>query len=409
MQGAMTVIGLMSGTSMDGIDVALIATEGERLAYRGQSLSFAYAPEEREALKQAAKAAWRVWGPEAAARHPDPADMALLERAERALTERHASAVTQFLDTFGLTREDIQLIGFHGQTVYHDASRRITRQLGDGPLLAKLTGIDVVHDFRSADVNAGGQGAPLVPAYHRALADATGLPRPLVIVNIGGVANVTWIGKDGSVLAFDVGPGNGLLDDWVERRTGEPFDRNGGLAQNGRVDRALLARLTGHPYFTRTPPKSLDRYDFPPLDEPALSTEDGAATLTAFTAWAVAKAADFMPEPPRLWLLAGGGAKNPTLVRAIADAISRRADSGHANSSQVVSSQVNSSQVVSSQVVSSQVVSAEEMGWSTDHLEAEAFGFLAVRSLRKLPLTFPGTTGVPKPLSGGRLAPAPKR
>jgi anhydro-N-acetylmuramic acid kinase len=383
MRSMMTAIGLMSGTSLDGIDVAMLATDGERLMGRGQSLSFPYTPEQRQRLDAAVEAAWRIWGPDAghdrAAGGQSADDMALLEEVERELTQAHADAVQEFMQTFGISRQEAGLIGFHGQTVYHDASRRITRQLGSGSLLARLTGIDVVHDFRSADVAAGGQGAPLVPVYHKAMSEEAGLERPLAIVNIGGVANLTWIGANGAVLAFDVGPGNGLIDDWVQSRTGLAFDKNGALAQRGEVRREVLASLASHPFFARKPPKSLDRHDFPPLVDPDLSTEDGAATLTAFTALGIAKAVPFLPEAPRLWMIAGGGAKNPAMLSAIADA------------------------------VEGQVVSADEMGWSADHVEAEAFAFLAVRSVRRLPLTFPGTTGVAQPMSGGRYAAAPKR
>ncbi|MEG6509327.1 anhydro-N-acetylmuramic acid kinase [Methyloligella sp. 2.7D] len=375
----MTALGLMSGTSMDGIDVAVISTDGEHLFARGQGLSYPYSAEERERLKSAAQAAWRIWGSRSGGSHPDPADMALLEQVEDELTRAHADAVNRFLDSFGIPRSEIKVVGFHGQTVYHDASRRITRQLGSGALLAKLTGLDVVHHFRAADIAAGGQGAPLVPAYHRALSVEVGLDRPVAIVNIGGVANITFIGADGSVVAFDTGPGNALLDDWVQRHTGEPFDRHGALALRGRVNREVLKRLAAHPYFMRQPPKSLDRYDFPPLEEAGLSVQDGAATLTEFTAREIAQSARFLPHAPRLWVLTGGGAKNPALVQAI------------------------------SKNVSAPVVLADEIGLSSEHLEAEAFAFLAVRSLRKLPLTYPGTTGVRQPLTGGRLIRAPRR
>lgn len=379
-------IGLMSGTSMDGIDVAVITTDGERIVERGPSVSFPYSEDERAMLRRAIAAARRLEGSQVVLAEGEACDLAqaqnkaedeaLLIDVEAALTEAHAAAVGDFLEDFEIDRDQVQIIGFHGQTVYHAAARHITCQLGDGPLLARLTGIDVIYDFRGADVASGGQGAPLVPAYHRALAEQSGLERPLAIVNIGGVANLTFIGKDGAIGAFDVGPGNGLIDDWVAAHTGAAFDQDGALAAKGKVDQDLLAKLASHPFFARRPPKSLDRYDFPPLAEQGLSVEDGAATLTAFTAWAIAEAAKFLPEPPRQWLLAGGGAKNHTLV----EAIGRR--------------------------VSGPVLTADEVGWSTDHLEAQAFAFLAVRACRKLPLTYPATTGVSQPLTGGRLAKA---
>ncbi len=378
MSSVVTTIGLMSGTSMDGIDVALVATDGEKTLFRRASLTYPYAPQERARLAEAVAAAWRLLGPEAS-REDEAGDLALLADVEREITAAHAEAIKDFLETVGVTHDEVSVVGFHGQTVYHDASRRITRQLGDGEALARATGIDVVYDFRAADIAAGGEGAPIVPVYHRALADAGGLERPLAVVNLGGVANITFIGADGALIAFDVGPGNSLLDDWIAARTGAVFDAGGALTRRGRVNPAVLARLMAHPFFTRKPPKSLDRRDFPELTAPELSTEDGLATLAAFTAEAIAAARALLPTPPRHWLLAGGGARNVALVEAI-----RRA-------------------------LDAPVSLADEMGWSADHLEAEALAYLAVRSLRKLPLTFPGTTGVTQPLTGGRLARAPRR
>ncbi|XSG82760.1 MAG: anhydro-N-acetylmuramic acid kinase [Methyloligella sp. ZOD6] len=379
MHDAVTVLGLMSGTSMDGIDVALIATDGERLTDRGRGLSYPYPLDTRDRVREASKAAWRIWGLSAKGRVPDPQDMALLEAVEKEITELHADAIGDFLEAFGLSRKDIDLIGFHGQTVFHDASRRITRQLGDGPLLAQLTRIDVVHDFRSADIAAGGQGAPLVPVYHRAVSDEIGFEKPLAVVNIGGIANITWIGADGSLVAFDTGPGNCMLDEWMLQEAGLAFDRNGECALRGKADKTVLKRLASHPYYQRKPPKSLDRYDLPGLKASELSLEDGAATLVALTAREIVAAADYLPARPRRWVLAGGGAKNPAIVQAIAEAVREP------------------------------VTSADEMGWSAEHFEAEAFAFLAVRALRKLPLTYPSTTGVRRPLTGGRLVRAPRR
>jgi anhydro-N-acetylmuramic acid kinase len=363
---------------MDGIDVALMATDGERVLSRGASLTYPYAPRQRGRLSEAVAAAWRRWGPHAIPLG-EASDTAMLAEIEQEVTAAHAEAVRDFLETVGVARDGVAVLGFAGQTVYHDASRRFTRQLGDGELLARLAGINVVYDFRAADVAADGEGAPIVPVYHRALAEEAALERPLAIVNIGGVANVTFVGADGALIAFDVGPGNGLLDDWMAARTGASFDAGGMLARTGRPNASLLAGLMAHPFFARKPPKSLDRRDFQALTAPELSTEDGLATLVAFTAEAIATARPLLPASPRHWLLAGGGARNTTLVEAIGRALGEP------------------------------VVYAEEIGWSGDHLEAEAFAYLAVRSLKKLPLTFPGTTGVKQPLSGGRLARAPRR
>jgi anhydro-N-acetylmuramic acid kinase len=358
-------IGLMSGTSMDGIDVALIETDGEDRVARGPSHTIAYDAAFRVRVAQAIGEARTL--SDRKARPPQ------LAQVERELTERHAAAVEQLLRAQGLAAGDIAVIGFHGHTVLHAPERRLTVQLGDGPLLARRTGIDVVHDLRAADCAAGGQGAPLAPVYHRALAGR--LPeRPLALVNIGGVANVTWIGRDGALIAFDTGPGNALLDDWMARHTGRALDEGGKAAAAGTVDQAALTALLTHNHFGALPPKSLDRNAFSLDPVTALSVEDGAATLTAFTATAIARAREHFPDEPRLLVISGGGRRNRTLMSMIAER------------------------------VACAVAPAEAAGFDGDALEAEAWAYLAVRSLTGLPITFPGTTGTPAPLTGGVLA-----
>lgn len=359
----MRAIGLMSGTSMDGVDVALIDTDGETVSGFGPTFYRTYAEDERALLRAALKEATQL--ADRAARTP------LLAKAEDLVTRAHAEAVELFLERHGLARADIGVVGFHGQTVLHRPELKLTVQLGDGAALRQRLGIPVVYDLRQADVAAGGQGAPLVPVFHRALAQAQTLPRPLAVVNIGGVANVTLIGEDGALLAFDTGPGNALIDDWMGERTGERFDAGGAAAARGRADEALLAWLMVHPFFARRPPKSLDRNAFAHRIVGNVATEDGAATLTAFTARSIARAADFVPQPPVLWIVCGGGAKNPELLRLIAHQ------------------------------TGAEVRTGEEVGWSSDFLEAQAFAFLAVRSMRGLPLTYPSTTGAKEPMSGG--------
>jgi anhydro-N-acetylmuramic acid kinase len=358
-------IGLMSGTSMDGIDVAVIETDGGDEVARGASHTLAYDAAFRDRLAQAIDEARAL--PDRNTRTP------LLADVERELTERHAAGVEQLLRAQGLSGGDIALIGFHGHTVLHAPERGLTVQLGDGPLLARRTGIDVVHDLRAADCAAGGQGAPLAPAYHRAL--AAHLPeRPLAVVNIGGVANVTWIGRDDALLAFDTGPGNALIDDWMARHTGRTRDEDGKAAAVGTVDGAALTALLTHDYFGALPPKSLDRNAFSLDPVAALSTEDGAATLSAFTAASLAKAREHFPEEPGLWVICGGGRRNRTLMSMIAER------------------------------VGGAVAPAEAAGFDGDAVEAEAWAYLAVRSALGLPITFPGTTGAPAPLTGGLLA-----
>jgi anhydro-N-acetylmuramic acid kinase len=348
-------IGLMSGTSLDGIDVAVLETDGEQAINAGPSLTIPYGDDFRAKLRG-------VLG--------GTTDDAALGAVERELTLLHAAAVETLIARHAVT--GVALIGFHGHTILHRPEARQTIQIGDGALLADRLGIGVVSDFRSADVAAGGQGAPLAPAYHWGLAH--GLERPLAILNLGGVGNVTWFGAaDNEIVAFDTGPGNAMIDDWMLRHTGRPVDQDGALAAAGKVDFDTVQRFLDHPFFGRRPPKSLDRDSFAALMPRDLSIEDGAATLTRATAAAVARARAHLPAPPRRWLVTGGGRHNPTLMAALAEELACPVDP------------------------------VEAVGWDGDALEAQAFAYLAVRSLRGRPLSFPGTTGVPAPLSGGRI------
>ena len=352
----MRALGLMSGTSVDGVDVALIETDGERVDRFGPTLTVPYPDEVRRLIRATF-----------AAEQPNEATAA----AERAVTETHVAATKLWSTTHGVALDTLDVAGFHGQTITHRPEKRFTWQIGDGAGLARALGMRVINDLRGADVAAGGQGAPLVPVFHAAL--VRDLPRPIAVVNIGGVANVTWIGEGDELLAFDTGPGNGPIDDWCSRRAGQRFDRDGALAASGKIDRPRLERWVEHLYFARKPPKSLDRGDFNDAWADGLSVADGAATLTHATARAISMAARYFPQRAKQWIVTGGGARNPTLLAAIAE------ETG------------------------TPVVLASVLGWDGDALEAQAFAFLAVRSLRGLPLTFPTTTGAPRPLSGGRL------
>jgi anhydro-N-acetylmuramic acid kinase len=354
-------IGLMSGTSLDGIDAAVIETDGERVSAFGAALTVPYEPALRERLRRSL-----------GGRNP-------VKSVEHDMTVAHVAAVRRLLAEARLEAGAIDIVGFHGQTIVHRPQERFTWQIGDGGLLAAELGIDVVCDFRTADVTAGGEGAPLVPVFHAAL--AADLPKPVAVLNIGGVANVTYIGAGGAddLLAFDTGPGNALIDDFMLARTGQPHDTNGAAAAAGRVDDQMLAGFLAHPFFARKPPKSLDRDAFDPAPVKALSTEDGAATLTAFTARAAALAGRHFAAPVTRWIVCGGGRHNASLMRMIADA------------------------------AGVPVESADRLGWNGDALEAQAFAFLAVRSLRGLPLSLPGTTGVPLPMRGGRHFPRPPK
>jgi anhydro-N-acetylmuramic acid kinase len=348
-------IGLMSGTSLDGVDAAWLETDGVRIGRMGPALTLPYDDRLRGELRRLLDRAAVL-----------PEDDAEVADVAHRLTLRHIEAVRAL-------GEPADIIGFHGQTILHAPRHRRTWQIGDAALLARACGVPVAHDFRSADIAAGGQGAPLVPVFHAAL--AAGMTTPLAVLNIGGVANVTWIGGAGQMVAFDTGPGNGTLDDWIYRHTGEAYDAGGALGMSGTPDEALLARLLAHPYFSALPPKSLDRLDFAGVLDGlnSLSAADGAATLAAFTARAVAAAP--LPQPPVRWLVCGGGRHNAAIMQALRAALP------------------------------APVEPVEAVGWNGDALEAQCFGFLAARTRLGLPITFPSTTGAPAPLEGGRITP----
>jgi anhydro-N-acetylmuramic acid kinase len=364
----MKAIGLMSGTSMDGVDVALIDTDGEAVQSLGPTAEFPYAAPERQLLREAMNSA------RGTANRSDRSGV--LAIAESMVTAKHADAVKQFAADNGINLASVDVVGFHGQTVVHKPERMLTVQIGDGAALAKALGVPVVYDFRAADVEEGGQGAPLVPIFHRALALKAGLPLPAVFVNIGGIANVTFVtgGPAADLIAFDAGPGNCLLDDWAMRHTGEPLDRDARLALSGKVNRQALAALLAHPFFNQAPPKSLDRGAFSLDALEGLSAADGAATLTAFTITGIAAAARHLPSKPRTWIVSGGGARNPHMVEGL-----RR-------------------------VLGPDMMTADVAGFSADFMEAQAFAYLAARRLAGLPSSYPGTTGAAAPVVGGVVA-----
>ncbi len=366
----MRVLGFMSGTSLDAVDMAVLDTDGEAIAGFGPSGERKLSDATRE-LALAATVDARSWARGAL----EPETFA---PAAQAVAREHFDAADAFLAREGLGWRDIELVGFHGQTVLHErpsAGRGgRTVQLGDGALLAQLCGVPVAYDFRSADVAAGGEGAPLAPIYHLARARASGLKPPSAVLNVGGVANVTLFSAEDDPLAFDTGPGNGMIDLLVQGRGLGRYDAGGRLAAAGRADDAVLAAYLAHPYFAAPPPKSLDRYDFDlaPLD--GLATEDACATLVALTAEAVAMGLRTARQPPSVMVVSGGGRCNPEIMTALAHRAPCR------------------------------IAAAEEMGWRGDALEAEAFAYLAARTLRGLPISFPGTTGAPTAMTGGRIA-----
>ena len=358
----MLAIGLMSGTSLDGIDAALIETDGEAmvrpLAFRGE----AYSDAARAELAEATALALTFERPRAS-----PSIVA----AGELIVRTHVLAVHKLLADTGMAAGDIDVIGFHGQTVAHRPDRGWTWQIGDGAALARATAITTVSDMRSADVGAGGQGAPLLPIYHAAL--VADLQKPVAVLNLGGVGNITYAGADGTLVAFDTGPANGLVDSWMEAETGARFDDGGALAATGCVDEAVLTGMLAHPYFTSPAPKSLDRSDFTIQPARGLSAADGAATLTAFTAASVAAGIAALPERPRRLLVVGGGRRNPVMLAMIAARTGLTPEP------------------------------ADTLGWNGDSVEAEGWAYMAVRTLRSLPITFPGTTGAPSAMTGGTV------
>jgi len=367
----MRAIGLMSGTSMDGIDIAVIETDGETVSWFGPSTIELYGAPHERLLRAAMEAA-----PAMRTRDERPG---VIREAEAAVTALHASAVNTFLQINGIDRGTVDIVGFHGQTILHRPAERLTVQLGDGAALAREIGLPVVYDLRAADVEAGGQGAPLVPVYHRALVRTLDNPHPVAVLNLGGVANITFIDGDGDPIACDTGPANALIDDFMRERTGATRDEDGAAAGRGRVDEVAIAKLLTHPFFAQPCPKSLDRNDFRAwvAEHAGLkekSTEDGAATLTMLTAASVARVVAQLPRAPKSWIAVGGGASNPMLMRMLAE-----------------------------QLAPAVVETGRQVGWSEAALEAQAFAFLAVRSLKGLPLTFPSSTGAHKPMTGGVL------
>ncbi|MDR3512869.1 MAG: anhydro-N-acetylmuramic acid kinase [Caulobacteraceae bacterium] len=366
----MRVLGFMTGTSLDAVDMAVLETDGAAIAAFGPAGERKMTAPTREVLLAATGAAleW-PW---------DAERPAIFAEADRAIADEHLAAARSFMAAEGLSAADLDLVGFHGQTVLHQPpgpARKVGRtvQLGDARRLAQGLGLPVAYDFRTADVAAGGQGAPLAPIYHAALVAYSGLAAPVAVLNLGGVGNVTLIRSDGAIEAFDTGPANGMIDLFMQSRTSLRHDPDGWYASAGRIDAAVLDAYLGHPYFAARGPKSLDRFDFSLKPVEQLSLEDGAATLTAFAAAAVAKGLEAVSERPTRLIATGGGRLNPVLMRALRDRLGIP------------------------------VQSAEDVDWRGDSIEAEAFAYLAARTLKGLPISFPATTGVPAPMTGGRI------
>ncbi len=359
-------IGLMSGTSMDGIDAAMLSSDGVEIFEHGPAHERSFSPEERDIIAGAMR--------DAASLTPGMKWTDSIIAADALITRTHKEAVLQLLEIAAMEPQDVDIVGFHGQTLVHRPDLRFTLQVGSGRELSAGAGIAVIDQFRQADIAAGGQGAPFAPVYHQALLrGAQGTCQTGAVVNLGGLGNITFVDESCELLAFDTGPGNALLDDWTYAQTGAAMDEGGRLALAGRVDEQVLLQLMDNAYLGQRPPKSLDRNAFSLAPLAGMRTQDGAATLCAFTALCIRAAISHLPKTPEKWIICGGGRRNPALMRQLAARLPGA------------------------------VCSAEDMGWRGDALEAEAFAFLAIRSFLGMPLSFTGTTGVHEPMPGGIL------
>lgn len=348
------VLGLMSGTSLDGIDAAIVETDGEEIFSFGKALHRPFSQQLRHQLNQAIQT---------------PSLDAELWAAKQ-ITDAHLEIIAEVLKSNEV--DEVKLIGFHGQTILHVPDKKISKQIGDAAQIARQTGIDVVANFRQADMAAGGQGAPLAPLYHLALVRKMRVVQPTAIINIGGVANITYIDETkGDLIAFDTGPGNGLMDEWALRYLGLSFDEGGRLAAKGKIDEAALLGYMKNDYFQKPPPKSLDRHSFTLDRIKGLSVENGMATLLALSVSSIAHSQNYLPTAPKSWIVCGGGRHNNYLMSSLA------------------------------QVLPNTVMQAEKVGWQGDMIEAQCFAFLAMRSVRGMPLSLPSTTGCDAPTSGG--------
>lgn len=356
---AKRALGLISGSSLDGVNAAVISTDGVDVFEFGPVLDVPFDDELREKLRRF----HRYY------REAGETEKNLLETE---LTQFHAAIVREMIEDYG---EKIDIIGFHGHTIAHNPSEHFISHLGSGQLLADLTGIKTVSRFRQADILAGGQGAPLSAVYHQALTHD--LEKPVAVVDIGGISSLTWIGSNGEMMAFDAGPGNNAINDWVFRRGGQHMDYNGKLAATGNVQMPIISQLMRHKYLAKVPPKAADKNTFNDKLEhlEGLSLEDGAATATSFVAEAIAYSmALYLPEQPKTLVVCGGGAKNPTLLRFLRQRFE-----------------------------DTQVKTAAEMGWDASAVEAQAFAYLAVRRENFMPSTYPFTTGVSEPCICGEV------
>ena len=349
-------IGFMSGTSCDGVDAAILDTDGEsNISFLG-GLTLSYGDDLRTRLLEASQ-------------HDVP--IVELLRLEKDVSDHHLQAARLLLDQHPKLRKKVSVVGLHGHTVRHIPNEGLTMQIGNPWILAKELGLPVVTDFRRCDMSMEGQGAPLVAMFHRALFENE--PRPTLVLNLGGVANVTWLGKNDEIIAGDTGPGCGLIDEWAQTMADLPHDLDGQLAFAGKVDLERVDAGLDAPFFSRSLPKAADRYDFDHVDVSGLSVEDGAATLCAVTVEAIFRAVKKLPQIPKIIFVTGGGVHHPMIMEMLEEKFG-------------------------------EIKNVRERGLNPDTLEAECFAWHAVRHQKQLPLTIPETTGCQFPVSGGVTA-----
>lgn len=355
-------LGILSGSALDGVDIAYIRTDGVDVYETGHMMSVPY----EESLRQKVRSILGI--------RPDtPENQALLNEVEEELTTFWAQAVREYIETYDVK---IDVIGLEGHTVCNDPKEHYIYQLGDGHLLAQLTGIQVVYNFHAADIAAGGQGAPLDVTFYNAVTSQ--YPRPLAVVDISSISSIAWLGSYGEMVAFNSGPGNAAIDEWVFKHAGMHMDYNGKLAIMGHINEQIVAAMMKHKYFAQYPPKSTHREEFREKLEhlEGLSLEDGAATATAFVAESIAYSLLlYVPDIPKRIMVCGGGAKNPTLMRFLRQ-----------------------------KLANIEVCTAEDWGCDSLAVDVQAVAYLAVRRLHFLPISFPTTTGVIEPMVGGKIA-----
>jgi anhydro-N-acetylmuramic acid kinase len=372
MNDVIWALGIMSGTSMDGIDAAMLSTDGHSIQNFGKTFYQAYDDNDRSKIVQAVLAAKSL--PTHILMNRNEWPEAIVE-AEHFITQRHIDLLKQL-------NMKPAVVGIHGQTLIHRPEEKFSLQILDGQAVADATGLTIVHNMRANDIANGGQGAPMVPFYHFALAKRAKLTGPIAFLNIGGVSNVTWVNpefdaadEEGAVLAFDTGTGVALLNDWIFEKTGKSYDEFGLISGKGTPNAQRLRQWSQVSYFEEAIPKSLDRDEFKRMvDVSDLSLEDGAATLCAFSAYGVERSLEWMPAPPVQWFICGGGRHNRALMQMLR------------------------------QKLDTDVKPVDALGFDGDQIEAQAFGYLAARSLQGLSLSCPETTGCAQPTSGGVIS-----